>query len=185
MLAEHDRWQGQRRQERPRAVRHPVRTVPPVRLRVAGAAAEVEQVPVFGLVECECECFRDRVEKGVRRPQGSTLLEPLVVIGAESGEGGDLLAPEPGDLPSGPGSSPRSSGRVRSRRERRNVPSSRAARAPNASASIISVCRLGASSGSPCRTQAAQNSDARASSSYCPHEGRSERVASPRHNQPQ
>jgi hypothetical protein len=60
-----------------------------------GGAGEVEQVRAFGLVELQ------RAGKGLqnagRRAGDLAALEPCVIFHAQSGDGGDLAAPEAGD----------------------------------------------------------------------------------------
>lgn len=58
-----------------------------------GNAGEVEQVGSFGVVQLES--VGERVEHGVRDAGGVAAFEPLVVLEADAGEGGDLLAAQP------------------------------------------------------------------------------------------
>jgi hypothetical protein len=63
----------------------------------AGGAGEVEQVGALGVVEPQR--VGERLEDAVGGTGGVAALQAFVVLDAHPGQGGDLLAPQPGHSP--------------------------------------------------------------------------------------
>jgi hypothetical protein len=61
--------------------------------RPPGGAREVEQVRALGIVELQRS--RERLEHAVRHAAGVAALQALVVLDADAGQRGDLLAAQP------------------------------------------------------------------------------------------
>ena len=61
--------------------------------RLANGACQGHQVAVLRRIETQC--VGDRVEQGIGGFRAPALLQTLVVVSAQPGEDGDLLAPQP------------------------------------------------------------------------------------------
>lgn len=72
---------------------------------LAGGVAQAQQVCAFSIIEIES--VGDGVEDSVGRSCVTSLLEALVVVGAEAGEDGDLLAAKASHAASATGLKPK------------------------------------------------------------------------------
>jgi hypothetical protein len=73
------------------------RAAPPSRGAGAGGAGEVEEVGALGVVEAQR--VGERLEDAVGGAGGVAALQALVVLDADAGQRGDLLAAQPGHPP--------------------------------------------------------------------------------------